>query len=164
MRSSSLRRKTPMRRASIKPRRTGDAPRGPTIRGYTPPPTPVMVNAGTPRADGCEPIEKPLRLRSRAWLDEVKADGCEAAAPSDPCVGAVDPHHVKVRGRRGDDFDLTAIPLCRRHHDDAHDGRISREELHRMLGAYLVRKLPQLAPSKARAVLLQMLKGLPDGQ
>lgn len=157
MKRSSFRPRTPIRPAAR-------SPSGPTIRGYTPPAEPVLVTTA-PRSQG-DAIEKPLRLRSRAYLDSVKRDPCAiglemaAFALACDCAGTVDAHHVLVRGRRDDTFDLTAIPLCRRHHDAAHRGLIRAPDLHRMLGAYLVRKLPRLTQSEARAVLGQMLTGL----
>lgn len=116
------------------------------------------VNAG-PRVTG-PAIEKPLRLRSRAYLDSVKGDPCEAGAPGDPCLGLVDAHHARVRGRRDDTFDLTAIPLCRRHHRLTHDGAITARDSYEMLGAYLCRKLPRLSRSEARRVLAELLAGI----
>lgn len=154
-----IQRRKPLR--STPKARTTRTPSGPAIRGYAPPAEPIRTTTA-PRNQG-DAIEKPLRLRSRSYLDSVKADPCEAAG--DPlyladCAGPIDPHHVKARGRRGDDFDLTAIPLCRKHHDDAHDGAISIEEQRQMLGAYLVRKLPRLTRSEARAMLGELLAGI----
>lgn len=150
-----------MKRSPLRPRaparRAARGPSGPAIRGYTPPTEPVRASVA-PRGQG-DAIEKPVRLRSRFYLDGVKLDPCEAAGIQYVCEGPIDPHHVKVRGMRGDDFDFTAIPLCRRHHGMAH--RSPDADLwHRLLGSYLVRKLPLLSRSAARRALQEMLDGL----
>ncbi len=103
-------------------------------------------------------IEKPARLRSRAYLDDVATQpcaGCGKAGPSHP-------HHVLVRGRRDDTFDLTAIPLCPFCHRWAHQAAQIKDPtvLHRMLGAYLCRRLPQLKRSELAAVLRELLTNL----
>lgn len=122
---------------------------------------PVVREVSTAAREVAAPIEKAMRLRSRRWLDLVKdyetcrVRGCFALA--------VDPHHVRVRGRRDDTFDFTAIPLCRKHHDAAHDGLIPRDELHRMLGEFLCLFLPLVTRSEMREVLEEMLAGLEEG-
>ena len=148
-----------MKRSGFKPKRPvaheSRAPSGPTIRGYTAPAQPFKSSAA-PRETG-ELLDKALRLRSRKYLDIVKNGPCEVEG----CLKqADDPHHVKVRGRRGDDFDLTAIPLCRAHHDDAHAGRIIPAALYEMLGRFLCRKRPVLGRREGAAVLRQMLAGI----
>lgn len=117
------------------------------------------------------PIEKAARWVSRRWLDGVKKGRCivlvQVEGANDgirqPCnEPGVDPHHVVTIGRRGDRFDLLAIPMCRRHHDAAHAGRLALSELHRMLGAYLCWQLPRVPKSVARVVVQQLLEGLED--
>ena len=154
MKRIPLKRKTPLRRAKKMPKhRLGPHPlrSGPRHRPLA---QQARVVTSVLRV-ASQPIEKPARMRSRTWLDLVKTDQCEwPGCASD----ADDPHHVKVRGTRKDDFDITAIPLCREHHNQAHAAKTKAEvdELHRMLGAYLCRKLPQVGRETMRTVLEEM--------
>lgn len=148
-------RRSPLRSKAPEMRPASRAPSGPAIRGYEPPKVPVQTTTASREGDAAEKL---ARLRSRKYLDMVKADPCEAAAQHDHCTGPIDPHHVQVRGNRDDTCDFTAIPLCRRHHDDAHAGRIGQEELQRLLGGYLCRKLLSLGRSEAEAVLREMIR------
>ena len=154
MKCSPLKRKTPLRRgkkkitesSAVKAIRSGSQPRplAQQARVVT-----SVLRATSPH------IEKPARMVSRTWLDLVKDDPCEWPG----CARkADDPHHVKVRGARHDVFDITAIPLCREHHDWAHTAKTRAEfdELHRMLGAYLCRKLPQVGARTMYEVLIEM--------
>ena len=154
MKRSPLTRKTPLRRgkkkitesSAVKAIRSDSQPR--PLAQQTRVVTSVL-RATSP------PIEKPARMVSRTWLDMVKADPCEW--PS--CARkADDPHHVKVCGARHDVFDITAIPLCREHHDRAHAAKTRAEfdELHRMLGADLCRKLTQVGRETMRYVIMEM--------
>lgn len=58
----------------------------------------------------------------------VVACGCMVArhGPSfarSPCWGPIDPHHVTLwRQGWGQPSDALCVPLCRRHHDEAHEG------------------------------------------
>jgi 5-methylcytosine-specific restriction endonuclease McrA len=47
----------------------------------------------------------------------------------DGCSGRLHMHHIKFRGRGGDDTMGNLITLCARHHQQAHDHLIAPEEL-----------------------------------
>jgi hypothetical protein len=61
---------------------------------------------------------KPKRYENREYLNFIKSKPC--------CIcetrKKIDPHHTKSKGSGGSD--LTAIPLCRRHHRICHDSGI----------------------------------------
>ena len=154
MKRTPLKRNTPMRRGKKMPKhRLGPHP---LLRGHLHRPLAQQTRVVTSvlRATS-QPIEKPARMRSLAWLAMVRSDPCQWPGCSRTVVDA---HHVKVRGGRRDDFDITAIPLCREHHDRAHAAKTKAEfdELHRMLGAYLCRKLPQVGKRTMYEVLIEM--------
>ncbi len=54
----------------------------------------------------------------------------------DGCSGGIDPHHIKTRGSGGDDTLENLICLCRRHHNMAHHGLITRGKLREILELY----------------------------
>ncbi len=54
----------------------------------------------------------------------------------DGCSGGVDVHHISTRGAGGDDSLENMICLCRRHHNMAHYGLISRGKLREILQLY----------------------------
>lgn len=58
-------------------------------------------------------------------------------AHKDGCAGMLEVHHIKYRGRGGDDTEENAIVLCKKHHQMVHRGEISAEELHRVNEIYL---------------------------
>lgn len=62
---------------------------------------------------------KPRRnqINDPAYRRWIKSQPCLV---SEQCWGPIDPHHVGHYGR-GRDNDYNAVPLCRRHHDIAHD-------------------------------------------
>ena len=72
---------------------------------------------------------------SKAVLDVVnKRDGrCMYGLLHGGCSEGKDPHHIKSRGSGGGDEPENIITLCRRHHNDAHAGRISKYELYAIL-------------------------------
>lgn len=47
----------------------------------------------------------------------------------DGCVEGFDVHHIKTRGSGGDDDRTNMLCLCRKHHQDAHSGRITKQQL-----------------------------------
>lgn len=49
------------------------------------------------------------------------------------CTEGVDVHHIKTRGSGGDDVRENMICLCRKHHEDAHWGRITKDQLKKWL-------------------------------
>ena len=58
-------------------------------------------------------------------------------AHQDGCKGRLHVHHIKYRGRGGDDSVENAIVLCAKHHDMVHRHEISEEELFRVKKRYL---------------------------
>jgi predicted restriction endonuclease len=58
------------------------------------------------------------------------------------CSEGVDCHHIETRGSGGDDVEENGITLCRHHHNEAHAGHISVEDLHYILGYYYGHRLP----------------------
>ena len=61
-------------------------------------------------------LAKPKRITNRAYLKWVKSFNCAMSSPE--CVLPVDPHHTTPVSLGGSDY--TAIPLCRKHHDEVH--------------------------------------------
>ena len=47
----------------------------------------------------------------------------------DGCSGGLDVHHIKTRGSGGGDTGDNLILLCRKHHQEAHMGLISKDLL-----------------------------------
>lgn len=128
---------------------------------------PVAVTTARPPAR--PPQEKASRWVSARWLAGVRRGTCVVPVQVEgaddgvtrPCGRkGTDPHHVELVGRRGDRFDLLVVPMCRQHHDAAHAGRIERQEMDRMLGAYLRWQLPRVPKSVALVVVQQFLDGL----
>lgn len=62
--------------------------------------------------------------RSDEHKRRVVACGCMVRRASGyQCWGPVDPHHVTLwRKGWGQPSDALVVPLCRRHHDEAHEG------------------------------------------
>jgi len=54
----------------------------------------------------------------------------------DGCTVGFDVHHIASRGSGGDDTLENMICLCRRHHNRAHNGRITRGKLREILYLY----------------------------
>ncbi len=54
----------------------------------------------------------------------------------DGCSGGYDVHHIASRGSGGNDTLENLIVLCRRHHNMAHYGLISRGRLREILNLY----------------------------
>ena len=52
------------------------------------------------------------------------------------CTEGVDCHHIETRGSGGDDVEENGITLCRHHHNEAHAGHISAQELRETLAFY----------------------------
>ncbi len=52
------------------------------------------------------------------------------------CTAGLDPHHIKPRGSGGKDTAENLITLCRGHHNDAQENRISRGTLRTILAIY----------------------------
>jgi len=49
------------------------------------------------------------------------------------CMGGEDIHHITHMGAGGDDVPENLIKLCRKHHSEAHDNKLSRERLRAIL-------------------------------
>jgi len=54
----------------------------------------------------------------------------------DGCSGGIDGDHIDTRGSGGDDDLTNVITLCRRHHNEAHAGRITKEQLRATLSRF----------------------------
>ena len=68
------------------------------------------------------------KIESPAYLSWIRTLPCLVQDRNWFCWGPIDPHHVGHNGH-GRDNDYNAVPLCRRHHDLAHDlGRQPFEE------------------------------------
>jgi 5-methylcytosine-specific restriction endonuclease McrA len=75
-------------------------------------------------------------MRNRKLVLDVvnKRDGrCMYGLLHGGCSEGLDPHHIVTRGAGGDDVPENIITLCRRHHNDAHAGKISKYELYGIL-------------------------------
>ncbi len=80
-----------------------------------------------------------VRIASPETIQRVKKrDGvCLAGLQlRDGCSGGIDAHHIQTRGSGGDDTLENLICLCRRHHNMAHYGLISRGKLREILQLY----------------------------
>jgi 5-methylcytosine-specific restriction endonuclease McrA len=70
----------------------------------------------------------PIRNRDGVCMAGlVKKDGCS---------GGLDIHHIITRGAGGGNEPENLITLCRRHHHDAHAGRLSVDYLRSILRRY----------------------------
>jgi hypothetical protein len=49
------------------------------------------------------------------------------------CLQGIDVHHIHSRGSGGGDIKENLICLCRKHHNMAHNGLITRKQLEAML-------------------------------
>ena len=72
-------------------------------------------------------------IKMQAAIDACKRSTCELCGGM--CKG--EPHHVKSRGAGGPDIPENLIQLCGNCHRAAHDGRISRERLYRVIARRL---------------------------
>lgn len=52
------------------------------------------------------------------------------------CSGGLDPHHIDSKGSGGGDVPQNLITLCREHHNQAQEHKISKDELREILTAY----------------------------
>lgn len=79
-----------------------------------------------PKATGASAIDKGP-WRSEAHKKRVVACGCLVPRRSKrptPCRGEIDPHHCRKLAPAGwgQPSDALTLPLCRGHHDEAHEG------------------------------------------
>lgn len=82
------------------------------------------------KGETVQDLDAPRRERNRALLMKRRKSGkCEFPECDSYRCGYVDPHHIKTRGSGGGDTDENVIGLCRKHHDAAHAGRISKPVL-----------------------------------
>lgn len=63
------------------------------------------------------PAPKVKRITDRRYLKWIKQQECLLAIRGE-CIGITDAHHVKPVSLGGSDY--TAVPLCRKHHDEVH--------------------------------------------
>jgi hypothetical protein len=85
----------------------------------------------TIRTSDTNTIEAVRRRDGRCLMGPVLRNGC---------VEGFDVHHIQSKGSGGGDVEGNMICLCRRHHQDAHNHRIIREQL----SSTLVRFYPNL--------------------
>jgi len=71
-------------------------------------------------------VLKPKRFKSALYLDFIRALPCMFCHSPPPS----DPHHVTTRGAGGSD--LTAVPVCRKHHIEV--GQIGKWEMEKRYG------------------------------
>ncbi len=83
-------------------------------------------------------IAKPKRVTDRRYLRFVKEHDCLARTFME-CAGPLDPHHVILVSLGGSDY--TTVPLCRKHHDEAHRGLQAFENKYAILFNYEIAKL-----------------------
>ena len=69
------------------------------------------------------------------WSYIRKRDGCclYGLIAKDGCVPGFDVHHLQTRGSGGDNSPENLICLCRKHHNEFHNGKISKEQLQAVL-------------------------------
>jgi hypothetical protein len=99
-----------------------------------------------PTAEKPERIVNPAIVEAARWRDGVCLFGLIL---KDGCVPGFDVHHIDTRGSGGDDALTNLICLCRKHHNDAHEGRITkgslRTTLHRFFGySYSAEEIEEL--------------------
>jgi len=89
------------------------------------------------------PAPKISRIVDREAVDYVRTGrdgrcmiGLARPGQFGPCSAGKDVHHIDHRGAGGDDTRENMITLCRRHHQLAHAGAISKEELRGILSQY----------------------------
>lgn len=83
-----------------------------------------------------EALSKPMRIKSRAVLEEIRAEAERLCQYVDPATGTKcehpaegEPHHIRTRGAGGDDRRENLIQLCVLHHRMFHDGNLDRNVL-----------------------------------
>jgi len=50
-----------------------------------------------------------------------------------PCLGMLGVHHITTKGSGGSDVPENLITLCKKHHDMAHNARITKQDLYDIL-------------------------------
>ncbi len=83
-------------------------------------------------------IPKPKRVTDRRYLKFVKEHDCLARYTM-TCEGPLDPHHVMPVSLGGSDY--TALPLCRKHHGEAHMSPSAFEQKYAVLFDYEIEQL-----------------------
>lgn len=72
-------------------------------------------------------------VRMQSVIDACRKKTCELCGS--PCAG--EPHHIKTRGAGGSDVPENLVQLCGRCHRAAHDGKIPKERLLRIVARRL---------------------------
>lgn len=79
------------------------------------------------------PYPKKKRVTDQKTIDYVRnhRDGvCVAGLElKDGCIEGLHVHHIKTKGSGGDDVETNLITLCPKHHDAAHRGYLSAQQL-----------------------------------
>jgi 5-methylcytosine-specific restriction endonuclease McrA len=76
---------------------------------------------------------------NKSIIAQIKARDSIAGIPfcrllSPDCAGPLDIHHIVSRGAGGEDTLDNLITLCRYHHNQAHNGLVSRAKLYALIG------------------------------
>jgi 5-methylcytosine-specific restriction endonuclease McrA len=80
------------------------------------------------------PCPKPGRISNPDLIEWVRKRRDGVCLIGKDCSGGLDVHHIKHKGAGGDDVEENLITLCRKHHNLAHEYKITPEELRRVLG------------------------------
>ena len=81
----------------------------------------------TARVNDANVLERVRKRDGRCLMGVVLRNGC---------VEGYDVHHIHSRGSGGGDLEDNLICLCRKHHQDAHSGTITREQLVQALARF----------------------------
>ena len=74
---------------------------------------------------------KSVRVKDEMLIERVRSLGRCMMSGRGACWGGLDVHHIQSRGSGGGNLEDNLVLLCRKHHNLAHMGQISREELRR---------------------------------
>ncbi|MEM3453203.1 MAG: HNH endonuclease [Candidatus Hadarchaeum sp.] len=86
-------------------------------------------------------LPKERRVKSRIAIQRSKKPYCELCGK--PASG--EPHHIRYRSQGGSDIPENLIQLCFNCHRAVHDGKISRDELLRVVASREGRKKEEIA-------------------
>lgn len=75
-------------------------------------------------------LRKHKRVVDKKAIEKVRKNYCEVCG----CPAYAQPHHINTVGSGGGDIVENLIQLCADCHIGAHDGRISKKELMRIVG------------------------------
>lgn len=109
-----------------------------------------------PKATGARQDGGKGPWRCEAHKRRVVACGCLVPRHSrarTECWGPVDPHHVTLwRKGWGQPPDWTLVPLCRKHHDEAHEGPGKERGFQKRHGIDFARWIERFSPMGAAQI------------